>query len=67
MDYVSRPEEYIFPLDCSEHAYQRGGPGHPLRVRLALSRKLRSTACIDVHHREEWIADVLNSARKINV
>ena len=26
------PQEYIFPLDCSEHAYQRGGPGHPLRV-----------------------------------
>ena len=61
------PTEYIFPLDCSEHAYQCSGTGHSLRVRLALPRKLRSSACIDVHHREEWSADGLNSDRKISV
>jgi len=67
VDYVSRPEEYIFPLDCSKHAYERCCTGYSFRVRLALSRKLRSAACIDVHHREEWSANVLNSAHKIAV
>ena len=32
VDRVARPEEYIFPLDCAEYAYERGGPGHPLRM-----------------------------------
>ena len=67
VDYVSRPEEYIFPLDCSKHAYERCCTGYSFRVRLALSRKLRSAACIDVHHREGWSANVLNSAHKIAV
>jgi len=46
------PAGQILQLDCSEPAYQRGGPGYSLRLRRMVSGKLRTSACIDLCNRK---------------
>ena len=53
----------IFPRTVPNTPTNAAVTGYSFRVRLALSRKLRSAACIDVHHREEWSANVLKLLR----
>ena len=50
----------------SEHAYQCGGSGHSLRVRIVLRRKLQPTGCIDFCNRPDCAASALNPIDRIN-